>query len=80
MNKKNKRKRKRFGGGGRISISEPIESEIIKWLKIAGDLEIEVNNWDMIKVAKELSPGLKNKGYNPFLKWSYIFIRRLDKQ
>ena len=75
-----KQKRKTSGGGGRIFISERIETEIIKWLKITRDLEIAVNTWDIIKVAKELIHELKNEGYNVLQKWSYRFIRRWDTQ
>ena len=75
-----KQKRKTIGGGGRISISERIETEIIKRLKITRDLEIAVNTCDIIKVAKELIHELKNEGYNVLQKWSYRFIRRWDTQ
>ena len=73
--KPTKNKRKRSGGERIISLSEPIESEIIKWLKFARDLEIAVNTCDIIKVAKELSPELK-KGYNALQRYHISFIRR----
>ena len=41
-NEINKKQKKKNRKGGRVSISQPIEYQIIKWIKIARNLEIAI--------------------------------------